>query len=222
MLAPPDATDDAYMLLLPTRILAFGDSLTAGMVARDTYAPYGDRVAARLGAAVTSRGVVMESVHAMPARLRRVLADNNDARFDAMIILGGSNDLWKGDPDAIWQSLQQCYSMARSEDAALGMATLPPFEPAPMRWLEPLTGCATLTETTRQEVNARVRDAAGSSEDAFLVDLAAICDEAPLARPDGMHLEAAGYEALGEAAASAIVEFCGGERGAVPSRPPLT
>ena len=42
-------------------------------------------------ASVASKGVVMESVHAMPKRLRGVC---EQASFDSILVLGGSNDLW--------------------------------------------------------------------------------------------------------------------------------
>ena len=207
----------AIVVALPTawalRILCFGDSLTAGLVTRDQYVPYGEQLRRRIGAdtAVTSSGVVMESVHKMPARLRRVLQESAQP-FDAIIVLGGSNDLWTGNADAIWRSLQALHCEARAHGAALGVATMPPFEPAPMKWLERWTGCLTLTEDTRSDVNARIRtEAAASSSETFLVDLAALCDASaaagPLARPDGMHLDASGYEALGDLAAAAIASF---------------
>jgi len=198
---------------IPARILAFGDSLTAGSVTRDLFVPYGETLRSTLGAAtdVVSRGVVLESVHKMPQRLEKTLA-TEEQPFDAMIFLGGTNDLWRGDADAIWRSLQALYSQARARNAMLGVITLPPFDPAPMKWLEPLTGCLTLAEKTRCDVNARIRsEAEGHASDTFLVDLAAICDESagtPLARPDGIHFEATGYQRLGDLAASAILDIC--------------
>ena len=79
---------------LPTRILAFGDSLTAGLVGGSTnrYSPYGDALARSLmdasghEAEVYSRGVVMESVHAMPARLTKTLQAEGGG-FDCALVL---------------------------------------------------------------------------------------------------------------------------------------
>ena len=110
--------------VVPTRILAFGDSLTAGLVAgtRDCYSPYGATLSQLTGAEVVSRGVVMESAHAMPARLASVL--ESESSFDCAIVLGGSNDLWTGDADAIWASLQQPAAPRGLDRLGLGSATI--------------------------------------------------------------------------------------------------
>ena len=203
---------------LPTRILAFGDSLTAGLVGGSTnrYSPYGDALARSLmdasghEAEVYSRGVVMESVHAMPARLTKTLQAEGGG-FDCALVLGGSNDLWRGDADAIWTSLQALYGELRSsnvgEECALGLVTIPPFEPGIFNWLS-FTGISELTDDTRIQVNERIRAECADANDVFLVDLAAFADEPAMARPDGLHFEEAGYRRLGAAAASALQNFC--------------
>lgn len=195
----------ALAVLIPQRILCFGDSLTAGMVTRDEYVPYGDVLSASLDARVVSRGVVLESAHAMVPRLQRTLAEGD---FDAVILLGGSNDLWTGDAPKILASLDGMYGMVRATGAQLGVATLPPFEPKVMQWLA-FTGVLEQTEMTRRAVNDHVRAKACRSADAFLVDLARLSDADtanPLQRPDGMHLTADGYRRLGEEAAAAVRE----------------
>jgi hypothetical protein len=115
---------------------AFGDSLTAGLVGgtRDQFVPYGAALAAQIGGVdVVSRGVVMESVHTMPGRLQTTLAEAED-RYDCVLLLGGSNDLWKGDAGAIWTSLCELYAQADACGASsLGLFTLPPFEPDVMK-----------------------------------------------------------------------------------------
>jgi len=197
---------------LPSRVLAFGDSLTAGLVGgtRDQFVPYGAALAAQIGGVdVVSRGVVMESVHTMPGRLQTTLAEAED-RYDCVLLLGGSNDLWKGDAGAIWTSLCELYAQADACGASsLGLFTLPPFEPDVMKWLR-FTGILELTESTRRDVNQRIRDESARRANAFLVDCAALADEQPdaFARPDGLHFVASGYNALGDAAADALCCFC--------------
>ena len=85
------------MLTSCVRLLTFGDSLTAGMSTRDAaYTPYARSMQDSLqqlgtAATVVPRGVVMKSVHTMPARLRSEL---KAASYEGILILGGSNDLW--------------------------------------------------------------------------------------------------------------------------------
>lgn len=95
----------------PTRILTFGDSLTAGLVVgrstmgwKSVYAPYSKSFAALGDINVCTEGMVMESSHDMPARLDVVLA-RAQAPFGCCVILGGSNDLWRGDVSASKNSL---------------------------------------------------------------------------------------------------------------------
>ena len=194
---------------LPKRILTFGDSLTAGLVATTgQYCPYGDVLSAELlgKAEVVTRGVVLESVHAMPKRLVKCLRDDGD--FDGVMIIGGSNDLWRGCSDTILASLNELYDEAGRHGAwALGMATLPPFEPAVMKWLS-FTGVLENTEQTRLEVNERIRDACVSNTGAFLVDLATLSQLPVMSRADGLHFEVCGYERLGREAAASLQRFC--------------
>ena len=141
----------------PAKILTFGDSLTAGLISGTTteYVPYGIALSAALrdevGATPTvlARGIVLESSHAMPARLESVLLQ--DGPFDCVLVLGGSNDLWRGDAEKIWSSLQLCHASVRAAGATLGLVTLPPFEPPVMRWLA-WTGVLELTDATRLKV----------------------------------------------------------------------
>lgn len=146
------------------------------------------------------RGVVLESSHAMPKRLQRVLVE--DGPFDCVIVLGGSNDLWTGDADRICESLETCHAGVRIHGASLGIVTLPPFEPSVMRWLS-WTGILEKTDATRNAVNARLR-ACAVAADTVLVDLAQFADADVMVRSDGLHFERGGYERLGEEAAMAL------------------
>jgi lysophospholipase L1-like esterase len=223
----------------PPRVLLFGDSLTAGQVANrfNEFSPPGDRLQALLGPSlsVTVEGKPLESVAAMPARLTQVLSssssggggsDRDQAPFDAIVVMGGTNDLWKLDAAAIGRSLEECFSAARRHNPSVrcGHVTLPPFTPGVVSWFG--TGFAGRLEACRREANAGIvqRSAAEasysssssssllSSPSSFLVDVAALCEgqggEA-LQRPDGIHFDAAGYRAIGEA----IFQSMGGNGG---------
>ena len=79
-----------------------------------------------------------------------------------------------------------------------------------MKWLA-FTGILEITDTTRRDVNERLRrEAAQRASDTFLVDLAALCDADPatMARADGLHFAESGYRRLGEEAALALRSFC--------------
>ena len=196
------------------RILTFGDSLTAGVErAFAPLTPYGNTLEQRLatavdgGATVVVSGVPLESAHAMPARLARVLA--SEPPFDCAIILGGTNDIWSRDVARIWASLSCMYGAVLDASPRLGVVTLPPFSPAPLRWL----GAVAATDAARRELNARIRDFAAEDDRAFVVDLAALCDEAPprtsMGLDDGIHLSPAGYRALGDEAFAALSRSMG-------------
>ena len=104
----------AYSLVptMPTRILAYGDSLTAGFYDHgDGYRPYATRLGELLGIRVDHIGLcgytVAEMVQAFDAKqrqdrcgrilpglahtLRKAKVDNQP--YDSVILLGGSNDL---------------------------------------------------------------------------------------------------------------------------------
>ena len=198
---------------LPLQLLTFGDSLTAGLTDRDApYTPYGRAMQDELEkcglpAAVISSGIVMESVHSMPCRLQDECAH---VAYDSILIIGGSNDLWKNDVDAIWASLLSLYTHVREHaqdqraTPPLGVATLPPFKPDAMRWFGGRRDVVTrLTDLTRRKVNQRIRaEARRPGSRAFLVDLAALSESRPgFMAADGIHLTPGAYDALGREAA---------------------
>ena len=91
------------------RILTFGDSLTAGFTSPSApRTPYASILSSRIGFEAVSSGVVAESVHRMPERLARELGESS---YNSVVILGGSNDLWKGDADAICATLLELYGI---------------------------------------------------------------------------------------------------------------
>ena len=195
---------------VPTRILSFGDSLTAGLIANTKeYAPYGETLSRNLNVPVVSRGVVLESSHSMPTRLSTTL--NDDGPFECAIILGGSNDLWKGDADAIFATLLELYGIARERTQPspglprLGLATMPPFYLRPFyEWLD-FTGIGEKTDATRRAVNDRIRAEAARCDDAVLADLGRLTEAEPaFMAEDGIHLTPEAYRRLGEEVAGAF------------------
>jgi lysophospholipase L1-like esterase len=189
------------------RLLTFGDSLTVGFAARgQPETPYGARLARLLKDDTALRfevdlkvsGRVLESAHAMPKRLERLLAEE-PAPYDVACVLAGTNDLWTRDVDKIWASLTAMYGRLRAAGCErLAPVTLPPFAPAPLKWC----GAVEATEACRLKLNDRIRALAEAESDVTVIDLAALCDihTETMRLDDGIHLSPEGYEALGDEA----------------------
>ena len=240
MLAPPLLSPFLFLVLWsltsglsppassPHRILLFGDSLTAGQIAeRGGFEPPGRRLAQHLDASavVQVEGVPLESVHAMPSRLEEVLKiAAPEKKFDFVVVMGGTNDLWRLNATDICESLNRCFEAAlrHNGDVRYGYVTLPQFTPAVVSWATSLLerGQSLLTgggsgggsnyeeqlEECRKEINGaiaaevaaqKVRRGAGES---FIVDVALMCLQSPqvMARPDGIHFTSEGYQAIGD------------------------
>ena len=194
------------------RILTFGDSLTAGFTSPSApRTPYASILSSRIGFEAVSSGVVTESVHSMPPRLGRELAASS---FNSVIILGGSNDLWKGDADAIFATLLELYGIARERTQPspglprLGLATMPPFYLRPIyEWLD-FTGIGEKTDATRRAVNDRIRAEAARCDDAVLADLGRLTEAEPaFMAEDGIHLTPEAYRRLGGEVAGAFEAY---------------
>lgn len=220
-------------------ILLFGDSLTAGQVANRNgeFSPPGLRLrkllrdecgnargdvrsetTAMLPPAVTVEGKPLESVRKMSARLEALLShgstEEEGCRVDTVVVMGGTNDLWRLDAKTICRNLEQCFETARKHNPNVrcGHVTLPPFSPSVVSWFG--SGYSEKVEACRKEVNVEIARMAEvqASNGAFLVDVAAMCAEgggsdgnsvcgrlsAPLRLPDGIHFDAPGYCAIGE------------------------
>lgn len=171
-----------------------GDSLLAGLVSRDRYAPVRDVVAEKLSEKmyspvdVTASAVPLASVGGIERRLARALEAPPP---DAVAVLGGTNDLWRRDARAVAAGLERMYGAAAEAGVHVVVGiTLPPFEPG----LVSAFGLAGGVERTRLAVNDAIRAAAP-----VLLDLAADCDAdaATYTRPDGIHFTSDGYRALG-------------------------
>lgn len=170
---------------------------------------------------VTVEGKPLESVRKMPARLDALLsrsssvsAEKEGCRVDTVVVMGGTNDLWKLDAKAICRNLEKCFATARKHNPNVrcGHVTLPPFSPSVVSWFG--SGYLEKLEACRKEANVAIARMAEvqARHGAFLVDVAALCKEgggadgnggfggrsASLSLPDGIHFDAPGYRAIGE------------------------
>mmetsp|Transcript_52348 Transcript_52348/g.113444 ORF Transcript_52348/g.113444 Transcript_52348/m.113444 type:complete len:231 (+) Transcript_52348:26-718(+) len=196
-------------------ILCFGDSLTAGYRSGgrpDT--PYSDRLACRLEQScpdgppeVVNAGISGETTAGMLKRLPRLLRKDSegdkrllDTLPDVVLILGGTNDLARGQsPEQIVQNLRELHSLAHEAGAVTGVITIPEFFLGPMQqdhFREP-----------REQVNAALRSMASEKgQQCFLVDLAIAFPQAEhpsLWDHDGVHFSSAGSSAFGDLLADA-------------------
>lgn len=113
------------------RIIAFGDSLTTGFQSPSDdnpsgeATPYGGFLAESLGDAATVivRGVNGELTDEMAVRLGREVMQLEP---DAVIVLGGANDLgWGAPPESILQNLTTIYGHIRAHGALPVAVTVP-------------------------------------------------------------------------------------------------
>ena len=145
---------------------------------------------------MTASAVPLASVGDVERRLRREVAASPPP--DAVVVLGGTNDLWRRDARAVAASLERQFAAATAAGVRVVVGcTLPPFRPG----LVSAFGMADGVEATRLAVNDAIRAAAP-----VLVDLAAACDAdaATYARPDGIHFTRDGYRAFGSRIADAL------------------
>ena len=127
---------EAPPMLEVTRILAFGDSLTAGVLARAVSSAhsYPGQLARRLGSAyraqtihVFNEGLPGEQATEAPPRLRAVLAQH---RPEVVLLMEGTNDLALPDEtsaDAALEALDGMVQIIRAAGAAPVLATIPPI-----------------------------------------------------------------------------------------------
>ena len=194
------------------RILAFGDSLTAGY---DRYGTAHHPYSLRLSELISSLGIDVTIdqqgwcgelvVSSMVRRLKNVLSKNNSPPYDWVIILGGTNDLgWKrADGSIFHEGLKLMYERVLQQDprVQLVVMTVIEVEPYPPEHRQ---------DRPRQELNELIRsytnDHAGKDQRVHLVDLAkeiryhhvddferrdAIWD-------DGVHLTPIGYDIMAD------------------------
>lgn len=190
-------------------IICFGDSLTAGYQtpspahpqAEET--PYGQVLQERLGhqARVEISGVCGEVTGEMVLRFR---ADVLNRRPQAVVILGGTNDLgWNADPMEIMRNLTKMYELARAASIVPVPVTVPSIRvevggnnPEAAAWL-----AAHIQR--RQRLNALIADYAGRKGLPYfdLFTATAEPESLMLAEPysnDGLHLTSSGYRLFGQ------------------------
>ncbi len=194
----------ALLLAIPaaaaaTRILAFGDSLTAGLGLPATQA-----FPARLQALLAAEGLAVEMVNAGVsgdtsadglARLDWAMADHPDA----VLVEFGANDALRGvDPKLTYANLDQILARVKASGVKamlLGML-------APSNW----------GDAYRQEFDAIYRRLADKYQVPlypFILDGVAL--DPRLNQPDGLHPNAAGAEIIAERLAPYVARLIRGQ-----------
>ena len=212
-----------------TRFLAFGDSITAGVVSDPfvfgTLNPseaYSIKLATKLGRdfplqsfTVENAGLSGETAALAPSRFSTAFGQANP---DVVLLLEGSNDVLggaSGVPDAI-DGLEAMIMTAKAGGAEVLLATIPPMRDAPSR---------ALAVQTIPLLNDGIR-ALAFRQDVGLVDVfsalnGAVCPNSlsfgvtsfhvtvPCIGEDHLHPTVAGYDVLAETFKQAIVEAFG-------------
>jgi len=191
----------AFPAAAATRILAFGDSLTAGLGL-----PASQAFPARLQALLAAEGLAVEVVNAGVsgdtsadglARLDWAMADHPDA----MLVELGANDALRGiDPKLTYANLDQILARLKASGVKamlLGML-------APSNW----------GDAYRQEFDAIYRRLADKYQVPlypFILDGVAL--DPGLTQPDGLHPNAAGAEIIAERLTPYVARFLRGAGG---------
>ena len=197
-----------------TRILAFGDSLTAGVLLRAVASPehsYPGQLARRLRSAyptqtihVFNEGLPGERAAEAPPRLRAALAQH---RPEVVLLMEGTNDLALAagaGADAALEALDRMLQLTREAGAAPVLATVPPVR----------ASMAPAHAASVPDFNRRVRSLA-AAQGVALVDVQRIitrgrCSTAsggslPCLGPDGIHPTVEGYGLMADAFFDLIV-----------------
>ena len=187
------------------RLLAFGDSLTAGWTSfssgpKSPYAPHLERAltAHSVAAHVTAVGEAgLSASRALPL-LRRELAHSGD--FDACIILLGANDVLSAPTDhaidGMLEALRALHVECRSRglrSIAVGFPDHPAFAASGLR------GSGALTA-----INDRIREEAGA--DGF-IDPHGLLPHAAHWSADRVHMTAEGYRTFGGELAAPVARL---------------
>lgn len=197
-----------------TRILAFGDSLTAGVLLRTMVSSelsYPGQLARRLGSAyraqtihVFNEGLPGERAVAAPPRLSAALARH---RPEVVLLMEGTNDLGvPGDPSATaaLEAIDRMLQIIRAAGATPVLATVPPIRasvlPAHAAWIpdfnhrvRSLAAARGVTLVDIHEVITRGRCSTGGS------------GSLPCLGPDGVHPTVDGYGLMADAFFDIIV-----------------
>lgn len=195
----------------PLSVLAFGDSLTVGMISNSSsHRPYGQRLATLLGVpaeSVTTAGFAGEKTGGMAQRLQHELRLSARTPFTHVVILGGTNDLREGlPPETVLRHLIGLYNIVRASGAKCVAVTIPRFGPRD----------AILVPMTRQRflVNSVLRAMAappGQGKEPLVqladLDQAIECLSATERNSlfsDSIHFSARGYGLLADLACAAV------------------
>ncbi|KAI0206254.1 GDSL-like Lipase/Acylhydrolase [Astrocystis sublimbata] len=192
----------------PLRILCFGNSLTCGFPANH---PYAERLAQKIEEAFPGRRVECE-VEGLPGDLvtnshftKRMEASwkRADHPYDWTIVLGGTNDLGWGRPaDQIIEGLKRAWDIPLAKGSKVLSLTIPETKRKFSQVIE-----------RRNEVNDAIRN--HKRDNFFHFDLfkeLPYHDMAPEDRGrywdmDGLHLQAAGYDVMGEKIGDGLVRI---------------
>jgi len=207
-----------------TRVLCFGDSLTAGAVVPHpapgsssltaVTKPYSEGLQRLFGPAadVLTSGYCGDHASNMGGRLQNELdaARKSCRPITHVVILAGTNDLREmAAPEVIVASLVALYSAVHRAGAIAVAVTVPPFGPMDFAYV-----CQT---ERRNRVNSQLRSMAAASEaqrgpKLYLVDFDAALGQLPAQVRDSLfsdnvHFTERGYDLLGEQV-YAIVSKC--------------
>ncbi|TGJ78250.1 hypothetical protein E0Z10_g10510 [Xylaria hypoxylon] len=191
----------------PLRILCFGNSLTCGFPVGN---PYAGQLARKIEEAFPGRAVEYD-VEGWPGDLvtrghytRRMQNSWESAQYpyDWTIVLGGTNDLGWNRPADIIEGLKRAWDIPLSKGGKVLALTIPETKSTSRETIE-----------RRNEVNDAIR---GYEKDNFFhFDLfkalpyhqMAPHDRGKYWDPDGVHLQAAGYDLMGEKIGDALVRI---------------
>ena len=185
-----------------------GDSLLAGLVAggEGGFEPVAKVVVNELRKLILTPVDVRVSAEPLrtAGQVEVALSEELKSRTPgAVVILAGTNDLWRCDADATFKSLKRMYdNCAQAGVRHVVGITLPPFTADATQWFS-IVDLPQRIEATRSAVNDNIRGAAP-----VLLDLAADAeaDAATYVQPDGIHFTRAGYRALGLRVAETLEE----------------
>ncbi|MGY5862819.1 MAG: GDSL-type esterase/lipase family protein [Candidatus Thorarchaeota archaeon] len=193
-------------------ILGFGDSLTAGTPGYDP--DFGGDERSQYGfwllasgksegqhrITFANQGVPGELAQLMHGRLEQLLQRE---RYDAVIVLGGSNDIGWGYPvHAIFNTLTNLWSLVCDSGARVVACTVPP-----------IGSVFPDIQVKQGELNSLILNAPKEIEELVIVDLfSVLADSDNLLLPafdsgDGLHLSIQGYRQMGETIWRSISQY---------------
>jgi lysophospholipase L1-like esterase len=185
------------------KILAFGDSLTAGYYrGGGSFNPYANRLGALLGSEwqVVEVGWSGETTTEMVRRLPTVLQafKLENVTFDYILILGGTNDLFGNDAATITSNLVRLHKTGRDYGAKTLAISIPEHGMERKKNF-------TMIGEKRLQINEALRKLAAETESTAFFDLAVEIprfglsdEEVKTFWDDGLHFTAKGYDRFGE------------------------